>query len=290
MQGPRIHRRAAVAAIGGGLIASSALRTFAADPSRQFKIGACDWSIQRQGDIAAIKMTKQIGLDGVEVSFGRPGDKYDLRVARNRELYQAAAKEHGIAICSLAMGILNEVPFATSPDADSWVWDCIDVMPKLGVKVVLLAFFSKGDLKGKPELQDAVIARLEKLAPRAEAAGVVLGIESYLNADEHLRILEAVKSPAVMVYYDVANMHHMGYDVYTEIRRLGRDRICQIHCKENGYLLGQGKIDFQQVKAAIDQTGWQGWLVIEGAVPEGSAMFDSYVKNQRTLRSIFPTS
>jgi sugar phosphate isomerase/epimerase len=290
MQGPRIHRRAAVAAIGSGLIASSALRTLAADPNRVFKIGACDWSIQRQGDIAAIKMAKEIGLDGVEVSFGRPGDRYDLRVARNRELYQELAKEHGVAMCSLAMGILNEVPFATSPEADKWVWDCVDVMPKLGLKVALLAFFSKGDLKGKQELQDAVIARLKKLAPRAEAAGVVLGIESYLNADEHMRILDAVKSPAVMVYYDVANMNRMGYDIYAEIRRLGRDRICQIHCKENGYLLGEGKIDFQEVKAALDQIGWQGWLVIEGAVPEGGSMFDSYVKNQQTLRSIFPTS
>ena len=100
----------------------------------------------------------------------------------------------------------------------------------------------------------------------------MLGIESYLNADEHIRILDAVDSPAVQVYYDVANMNQMGYDIYREIRQLGRDRICQIHCKENGYLLGQGKIDFQKVKEAIDEIGWQGWLVIEGGIPEGGPM------------------
>lgn len=289
MSVPQINRRSAVAAIGGSLIASSAWRIFAADPKRVFNIGACDWSIHSRGDIAALKMAKDIGLDGVEVSFGRPGDKYDLRKSKNREKYQAETKEHGVEICSLAMGILNQVPFSTSPEAEQWVMDCIDVMPKLDQKVVLLAFFSDGDLKGKEDLQDAVIERLKKAAPKAEAAGVVLGIESYLNADEHLRILDAVDSPAVQVYYDVANMNRMGYDIYREIRQLGRDRICQIHCKENGYLLGQGKIDFHKVKQAIDEIGWQGWLVIEGAVPEGGPMFDSYVKNQRTLRSIFPT-
>lgn len=289
MTKPRINRRSALAAIGGGLIASSAWRTFAADPKRVFKIGACDWSIQGRGDVAAMKTAQDIGLDGVEVSFGRPTDKYDLRKAENRELYQAEAKKHDVEICSLAMGVLNDVPYATSPEAEQWVLDCIQVMPKLNQKIVLLAFFANGDLKGKKDMQDAAIERLKKAAPKAEEAGVVLGVESYLNADEHMRILDAVDSPAVKVYYDVANMNHMGYDVYQEIRQLGRDRICQIHCKENGYLLGQGKIDFPKVKEAVDEIGWQGWLIIEGAVPNGGQMFDSYVKNQKLLRSIFPT-
>ncbi len=286
---PRINRRSALAAIGGSFFASSALRTFAADPKRTFKIGACDWSIRSRGDVAAMKMAQDIGLDGVEVSFGKPGDTYDLRKAENRTKYQAEAKKHGVEICSLAMGILNQVPYATSPDAEQWVLDCIDVMPKLNQKVVLLAFFSNGDLKGKPDMQEAAIARLKKAASKAEEAGVVLGVESYLNADEHMRILDAVDSPAVKVYYDVANMNKMGYDIYKEIRQLGRDRICQIHCKENGYLLGKGLIDFQKVKEAVDDIGWQGWLIVEGAVPKGGEMFDSYVKNQKLLRSIFPT-
>ena len=289
MKSPRVNRRFAMAAIGGSLLASSAWRTFADDPKRRFKIGACDWSIHCRGDVAAMKMAKEIGLDGVEVSFGRPGDKYDLRKAEARAQYQAEAKKHGVAICSFAMGILNEVPYATSPEAEQWVLDCIGVMPMLNQKVVLLAFFSNGDLKGKKEMQDAAIERLKKAAPKAEEAGVVLGIESYLNADEHIRILDAVDSPSVKVYYDVANMKKMGYNIYQEIRQLGRNRICQIHCKENGYLLGQGKIDFPRVKEAVDEIGWQGWLIIEGAVPKGGKMFESYVKNQNLLRSIFPT-
>ena len=59
-------------------------------------------------------------------------------------------------------GLLNQVPYATSPDAEQWVLDCIDVMPKLNQKVVLLAFFSNGDLKDKPDMQEATIKRLKK--------------------------------------------------------------------------------------------------------------------------------
>jgi sugar phosphate isomerase/epimerase len=273
-----------------GLALSPALRALAADEKRLFRIGACDWSIQRRGTPDALEMAKKIGLDGVQVSFGQPGDEYDLRKEEVRKQYLQAAKKHGVAIASLAMGMLNQIPYSSDPDAERWVQECVEVMPKLGQKLVLLAFFGKGDIKGKRDLQDEVIRRLKRVAPAAEEAGVVLGLETWLDVDDHLRILDGVGSPAVQVYYDVANMEHEGYDLYREIRRLGRDRICEVHCKENGFLLGQGRVDFVKVKQALDEIGWSGWLVIEGAVPRGKSMFDSYVHNQKYLRSVFPTT
>jgi sugar phosphate isomerase/epimerase len=273
-----------------GLALSPALRALAADEKRLFKISACDWSIQRRGTPDALEMAKRIGLDGVQVSFGKPGEGHDLRKEEVRRKYLQAVEKHGVKINSLAMGMLNQVPYASDPDAERWVQECVEVMPKLGQKVVLLAFFGNGDIKGKPDLQEEVIRRLKRVAPAAEKAGVVLGIESWLDVDDHLRILDAVGSTAVQVYYDVANMENQGYDLYQEIRRLGRDRICEVHCKENGFLLGKGRVDFVKVKEALDEIGWSGWLVIEGAVPKGASMFDSYVLNQKYLRSVFPTT
>jgi sugar phosphate isomerase/epimerase len=291
MTASRITRREALgAAAGTGLALWPALRALAADPKRRFKIGACDWSIRSRGTPDALAMAKRIGLDGVEVSFGRPGEQYDLRKEEVRRQYLQAAEAQGVAISSLAMGILNQVPYASDPDAEKWVGECVEVMPKLGQKVVLLAFFGNGDIKGKRDLQHEVIRRLKRVAPAAEEAGVVLGLETWLNVDDHLRILDGVGSPAVQVYYDVANMEHEGYDLYQEIRRLGRERICQVHCKENGFLLGQGRVDFGKVKEALDEIGWSGWLIIEGAVPRGKDMLESYVHNQKYLRSLFPTS
>ncbi len=282
-----IHRRQALRTLGAAIALSPALKVFAGDRSPRLKIGACDWSIQARGDVAAVEKAAKLGLDGVQVSFGRPGEKFDLRRPEVRAQYQAACKEHGMEIASLAMGVLNQVPYATEESAEQWVEDCVELMPKLDQKIVLLAFFSKGDIKGRPDLQAEVVRRLKRVAPKAEKAGVVLGIESWLSADEHLRILDAVGSPAVRVYYDVANMEKMGYDIYAEIGRLGRERICQIHCKENGFLLGQGRVDFRKVKHALDEIGWRGWLIIEGAVPPGGDPFASYVKNRKFLRHVF---
>lgn len=290
MASVRFHRRDALrAAVGGALGWSPCLSLLAAEEQRSFKIGACDWSIGGRGRPAALETARDIGLDGVQVSFGRPGETHDLRRAEVREEYQRVAREQHVEIASLAMGILNEVPYATAAEPEQWLADCIDVLPKLGVQVVLLAFFSNGDINGQPELQQEVARRLKKVAPLAEKAGAILGIESWLSAEDHLRILDAVGSPAVQVYYDVANSHKMGYDIYREIRQLGRQRICEIHCKENESLLGKGPVDFAKVKEAVDDIGYRGWLIIEGAVDGKLGMRESYVLNQRFLRSIFPT-
>jgi sugar phosphate isomerase/epimerase len=115
--------------------------------------------------------------------------------------------------------------------------------------------------------------------------GVILGIESWLSADQHLEILERVGSKAVQVYYDVCNSNERGYDIYMEIRKLGK-RICEIHAKENGSLLSQGKVDFQKVRAALDDIGYRGWVQIEGAVPPGKSMLESYQANWKFLRGV----
>ena len=88
------------------------------------------------------------------------------------------------------------------------------------------------------------------------------------------------------VYSDVANMHGMGYDIYKEIRQLGK-HICQIHMKERGRLLGQGEIDFPRVKEAIDQVGYHGWLIIESATVKDKTLVQCYQHNQKYLRSVF---
>jgi len=259
----------------------------AAEPSPRFRIGACDWSLGRRQTPEAFGVAREIGLDGVEVSFGEPGADHDLRDPAVRERYQQTAAETGVQIASLAMGLLNNHPYATDPRTEAWVAQVIEVMPLVDVRVCLLAFFGAGDIQGDRDKQDEVIRRLQRVAPRAEALGVVLGIESWMNADEHLRILDTVDSPAVQVYYDVANMTTRGYDVPAEIRQLGAERICQFHMKENGYLLGQGEVDYPGVREAIDEIDYSGWLIIEGATVGGRSLVDCYRHNLAFLQELF---
>ena len=281
-------RRQVVAGAAAALIVAPMAEILRADDAQpRFKIGACDWSLGRRQEFEALDLAKKIGLDGVQVSFDDIGTKTDLRSADARREYQEKAKKLGIEIASLAMGTLNNNPYAIDERTEQWVLDCIDVMEKMGQKIVLLAFFGRGDINQKPHLQAKVIEKLKRAAPRAQKAGVILGIESWMSAADHLRIIDAVGSKAVQVWYDVANSEKMGYDIYKEIRQIGRERICQFHCKENGSLLGQGRIDFRKVKEAVDDIGWGGWLIIEGATVKEKSLEECYGHNQRYLRSIF---
>ena len=242
------RRQVLAAGLAAGLAFTPGWRALAEGPRpRRYRIGACDWSLGKHQDFSALELARTIGLDGVQVSFDNIGTPTDLRLPAARARYAELAKSTGVAICSLALACLNQTPLATEDQ-----------------KIVLLAFFGAGDIKGKPALQDKVIARLKRLAPKAEKAGITLGLESLLNADDHLRILAAVGSPSLAVYYDVCNMTGEKYDVPADIRKL-KGHICQIHCKENGALLGAGKVDFAGVRQALRDIDYQGWLVIEGA-------------------------
>ena len=269
-----------------GLSYFGAYEAFAFNSSSRFNVGACDWSIKQHSNIEAIEVGKKIGLDGVQISLGTLDNNMHLRQKKIQQKYKDACEKDNMAIGGIAIGEMNSIPYKSDPRAEQWVSDSIDVAEAMGVKVVLLAFFSNGDLKNDPVGTKETIRRLKKVAPKAEDHGVILGIESWLSAEEHMEILDAVNSPNVQVYYDVANSNKMGYNIYDEIRWLGKEHICEFHAKENGYLLGKGKVDFEEVRKAIDDIGYNGWVQIEGAVPENADMLESYLLNNKYIRSV----
>ncbi|MBO9639890.1 MAG: TIM barrel protein, partial [Siphonobacter aquaeclarae] len=136
--------------------------------------------------------------------------------------------------------------------------------------------------------QEEVIRRLKQIAPKAEKARVTLAIESYLSAEDHLRIIEAVGSPAVKVYYDFRNATDAGHDIYREIPLLGKRLIAEIHMKENGFLLESGPLDWKRIRQSLADIGYDGWMQIEGAIPKGDTVVPAYQKNLRYLRTLFP--
>lgn len=269
------------------LAVAGPLHTRRVQAQRRFSLGACDWSLGMRGKTEAFTIAKGLGLDGVQVSMGGVDDDLKLRRADVQQTYRDAAAATGVQIGGVALDVMNQVPYKSDPRTEPWVSDAIDVARTFGVRAILLAFFDKGDLRDDAAGQAEVIARLKRVAPKAEKSGVTLGIESWLSAADLMRILDAVGSPNVRVYYDLANSTQMGYDILAEIRQLGRERICEFHAKENGYLLGQGRINFPAVRKALDDIDYRGWLQIEGAVPKGQPIVESYQQNVRFMRTQF---
>jgi sugar phosphate isomerase/epimerase len=269
--------------LGAGFLSSSSLWAKPSPHSGQrFKIGACDWTLEKRTNPAALEVAKRLGLDGIMVDMGDPQNGFPLLKPELQKNYLTTSKGLEVEIASLALGTLNQFPYKSDPRAQQWVADSLEVSRAFGTHVVLIAFFGKGDLKNDKNGTEVVIQRFKEIAPQAEKAGVVLGIESWLSAEEHMAIVDKVGSSAVQVYYDMGNSHKMGYDIYKEIRFLGK-HICEFHAKDYDDLYGKGTINFPEVRRAMDDIHYRGWMHIESGVSEEDIGY-----NGRYLRTIFP--
>jgi sugar phosphate isomerase/epimerase len=247
----------------------------------------CDWNLGKTGQVSAVELAYRCGLDGVEASVNFPDGGGGLRSPEELRGYRQACHRYGIEVPSVAMGILNSVPLKSEPKTALWVADAIAVGEKLGATCMLLAFFGPGELDmGDATSIGRVVDVLKELAPRAAAAGVSLGLENYLSAEDNLTLLDRVGSPAVQVYYDVRNSADKGRDPAKELRAL-KGRVCQVHLKNGDRLLSEkGEVDFAACAQALKETDYDGWLVLETASPSGSIVEDTK-RNIAYIRSVF---
>jgi L-ribulose-5-phosphate 3-epimerase len=249
-------------------------------------LGVCDWTIAKTGDPAAFELAARLGLDGVQVSLVPKGDSLALADPALRRVFLEAARKARIPIASFAIGDLNDVPLKSDPRAEVWLSKGIEIAAAMDVKVILVPFFGKGELRNDPGGVDAVVAALKRLASKAEARGIVLALESYLSAGDNLKILGRVGSPAVQVYYDVGNSQDVGYPILDEIRQLAA-HIVEVHAKDTRDLYGKGSMDFPAVLKALEDIGYKGWFVLEGTkMPLG--VEESVRYDADYLRSVFP--
>jgi sugar phosphate isomerase/epimerase len=267
-----------------GMVAAGALS--AARSTKGLRIGVTDWNLRQTGKVEALALAKRLGFEGVEVSLGRDivGNKLPLDDGQLQKEYLAAAREHGIAVAGTCLDVLHVNYLKNDKLGQKWVAEGIPITRTLNGRVMLLPFFGKGALTTHAEM-DYVGDALREVAPQAEKAGVILGLENTISARDNVRIMERTRSWAVKTYYDVGNSTSNGFDILSEIRWLGKDRICQFHLKDNPHYMGQGKIDFPAVVQAIAELGFEGFANLETSSPSKS-IEDDMAKNLAYIRGL----
>jgi L-ribulose-5-phosphate 3-epimerase len=254
----------------------------------KFKVGVTDWNLKLAGNPEAVLWAAELLFDCLQVSIGRkPVDgKLALGSRDLQKQFKDEAKKHKLPLGSLCLDILHEngLKHRDDPLGPRWVADAIPIAKAMGVKVILLPFFGKHKLETPAEM-DYVADVLKEIAPAASKAGVILGLEDTISARDNVRIMERTKSPAVKVYYDVGNSNRNGFDVVEEIKWLGRDRICEVHFKDNPGYLGKGPIDFRAVIAALADIGFDKYAQLETDAPSGDVEMDM-LQNLRFVREL----
>ncbi|MBN1925284.1 MAG: TIM barrel protein [Prolixibacteraceae bacterium] len=260
----------------------------------KYKIGVCDWMILKRQKLGALQRTHEIGADGVLIDMGGLGSRptFDSKLFDpvERRKFQDEIQKYNLQVAGIAMSGFYAQNFAER-DIKPMITDCINTMMLMGTKVAFLPLGVDGDLIKHPERRDSIVTKLRWAGEQANAAGVVIGIETSLDANGELELLKEIGSPGIKIYYNFANALQNGRDLVSELQILGADNICQILCTNSDgvWLENDPAVDMVKVKETLDEMKYKGWLVIERSRNAGNPrdVVGNFGANTRYLKRIF---
>lgn len=269
-----------------------------AENKPQYKVAVCDWMILKRQKLSAFDRSVEIKCDGLEVDLGglgmRPTFDNKLIDAEWRKQFKEKSKETGIEISSIAMSGFYAQNFAEREGIERIIDDAINTAELMGVKTIFLPLGVQGDLIKYPERKDAMVERLKLAGTKAEAAGLVIGIETAYNSTDELAFLQEIGSPAIKSYFNFGNSVQKNLDISEEIKILGKENIAMIHAsgKDSVWLENDPFIDLNKIKQTLDEIGWSGWLVIERSrdASQTRNVVGNFGANAAYLKKIFQTN
>ncbi|NKB69202.1 MAG: TIM barrel protein [Candidatus Latescibacteria bacterium] len=216
----------------------------------------------------------EIGFDGVEFCIGSAYRENILWQDSGAAQLKGLAAAAGIEISSLSPGVFSQVHPAL-PEAEKRA-EGVDILRHMiescaavDTRHILVPMFPK-DMDQWPEATwEQLVDGFKTLGAIAQQHGVILDLETTFSAEQLAMLLQRVDSPAVKVYHDTGNTMMRGQDPAAEILLLGSDGVGMIHAKDTDRQhLGEGRVDFAAVQAAMHQISYDGYIVLETPVGE----------------------
>ncbi len=231
-----------------------------------------EYGLAADGDrISLFSKAGELGFQGIEFGIGLDyrEDPLWAGMGKLRQEMKEAAQATGVEAASICLHLLNYKENSPASDtaehretANEIIRKTIEACAHIGASVILVPFFGTASLKSEDQIQ-RLMDEMKRLSSIAEDNKVCLGLETSLNATDMLRIIEAVGSDYVQVYFDTGNTAGIGYDIVQEIQALGK-HIVQTHIKDSpGGTLGKGQIGFEAAIGAFSRIIFDGYLMLE---------------------------
>ncbi len=236
----------------------------------RYRVAACDWMMLKRQKLGEFQLAHQIGADGVEVDMGGLGNRVlfdnQLRDSVQARKFRVAAIRNGVSVPSMAMSGFFAQSFLQRPNYKDLLADCFQTMRLFGSKVAFLPLGGSGkDWQVDGPARDSLVMRLCIAGEMAHKEGVVIGIRTGMDAKWNKRLLRAVKSDNIKIYYNFQDAADNHRDICRELKQLGAKRIVQIHASntDSVNLREDPEIDLPKIRKTLDRMGWSGWLVVE---------------------------
>ncbi len=259
---------AAAVAAGTGLLGESGFAKNSRKGAKLRKALQLRMLPRKLSDADKFKLAKKCGFDGIEAT---PMD--DLDAARR---LGRLARQAGVPIHSIVYGGWG-APFS-DPDPKviekglAGMETALRSAKALGADAVLLVPAVVNENVSYAQAYKRSQRHIKKVLPLAEELGVIIAVENVWNKFllsplEFARYVDEFDSPWLKAYFDIGNVILFGYS-QDWIRTLGK-RTVKIHLKDfkrKGYEwtnLLDGDVNWPQVRRALDEIGYDGFLTPE---------------------------
>jgi L-ribulose-5-phosphate 3-epimerase len=252
------------------------------------KIGAMD-NVLVKPWTELFEEAARLGFDGVELDL-KAETYLDSEVwsEEGRRALVERSRRAGVEIASVCMA--SVAGLMTKPEThDQGIEALADLCrfcDELGAGVILFPM-SKQAEQSEEEAVELWRDGFQTAFAKSDGTGVKVGMESVgrvgRSADQALAMIEAVGSPRLGVYYDVGNADYQSFDGIAEMKQLG-SHIVQIHVKEIGAEMGEGKLDFPAIFKTIGEIGYDGYLILETEAGDDPAA--NALRNLEFVRSL----
>lgn len=225
------------------------------------------------------KLAKDCGFDGIEI----PPFADDNEASKVLE----SAKKNQLEIHSIIYGGWDKPLSHPNPsvveEGKQRISKALELAKHVGAGTVLLVPAVVNEQVRYQEAWERSQQHIRELIPLAEKNQVIIAVENVWNKFllsplEFRQYIDEINSPWVRAYFDMANVVIFGYP-QDWIRTLG-NRIVKLHIKDfkrNGSqwcnLPYEGDVDFAEVRLALHEVGYTGWVTEE--FPAGD---ESYLK------------
>jgi len=256
------------------------------------KISASYWmlegGLEAQKPITeAMQEAKELGFDAIELAVAGKGVLTDQATQAQCEDIVAIAQKIGIEISSVASGeSWTCSPTANDPDIRNRIIEftqkAMQITKWLGTNAYLFVpgavdvfFLPEAEVIPYDVCYQRACEALRQILPNAEETGVAICIENVWNKFllsplEMRDFIDSFNSEMVGAYFDVGNVLLTGYPEQW-IRILG-ERIKRVHVKDFKRSIGtaegfvdllEGDVNFQTVKEALADIGYDGYVTAE---------------------------
>ncbi|HTM55975.1 MAG TPA: sugar phosphate isomerase/epimerase [Pirellulales bacterium] len=242
------------------------------------------WSGELTDSLSSVlEQLKKMGYDGVELPIFDPDPK--KFAVWGKRLDELGLRRTAVTIRGAADNPISPDTKvrAAGVDAMRRTLECCQV---IGAETLCGPYHSAiGEFSGQGPTADEWkwgVESLRHVAEHAAQAGVMLGLE-YLNrfecyflnsAADTVRFVQEVNHPSCRMMYDTFHANIEEKSPADAIRACAPYTV-HVHISENDRSTpGQGQIAWDETFAALKQTGYDGWMVVEAfglALPEIAA-------------------